>query len=352
MRFSALKKYITQPSIIILIVCWVFIFLCARIPQLAEAYMRHVYPIIATCLSFVSQCSSFSLLDLLILIVIGLFIASLFMLIRRKWTFTRWLKKFVLSILYLIVWFYLAWGIGYFRQDFFSRYDIAKQAEDKDYFEHLVIRYIDSLNRSYTPDIIINKTEVSRIIETSYESWHQKLQLPYPCGMRRTKYTFFEPMMTRMGVAGYFDPFLNEVQVNDFLLSISYPFTLAHEKAHQFGIARESECNFYASVICTSSNHPLIRYSGYLETTDYLLGSLRRVSPEKYREIYSLIDSRIQNDYKRTQEHWMKALSPGLSKMHRKVYDSYLKTNQQASGIRSYSEMVELLVAWEMAQGI
>ena len=153
--------------------------------------------------------------------------------------------------------------------------------------------------------------------------------------------------MTRMGVAGYFAPFFNEVQVNNYALPFSYPYTLAHEKAHQFGIASESECNLYATVICTSSNHPLVRYSGYLQTVSYLLGNLRKISPDRYKEIAGQIDPRIFADYKAIREHWQKELNQTLSAVQDKVYDTYLKTNKQQGGILSYSEMVGLLVTWE-----
>ena len=131
------------------------------------------------------------------------------------------------------------------------------------------------------------------------------------------------------------------------MLPITWPYTLAHEKAHQFGIASEAECNLYAGIICTSSDHPLVRYSGYLQTVSYLLGNLRKISPDRYREITKQIDPRVIADYRAIREHWQKTINPTLSAMQDKVYDTYLKTNKQRSGILSYSEMVGLLVAWE-----
>jgi hypothetical protein len=74
---------------------------------------------------------------------------------------------------------------------------------------------------------------------------------------------------------------------------------------------------------------------------------LRKISPDRYREIAGRIDPRIMADYRAIQEHWQKTLSPTLSAMQDKVYDTYLKTNKQPSGILSYSEMTGLLIAWE-----
>lgn len=324
-----------------------FIFLCSRIPALAESYMQHCYPVIATVLSFISRWFPFSLLDLLVVAAILLLLFTVVMMVLRKWSFRRWIQMILLSLLWILVWFYMAWGIGYFRPDFFHRFGIEQPVEDEAFFEALVDRYIDSLNHSYVSGVAVDTEEIDRVIEKTYQTYAKELQLPYPCGKRRTKYTLAEDLMTQMGVAGFFDPFFNEVQVNHYLLPISYPFTLAHEKAHQFGIASEAECNFYAAVVCMASDHPLVQYSGYLQTIPYLLGSLRRLSPDQYEQIFEKIDTRVIADFRAIQEHWQKALSPRLSAIQDKVYDGYLKTNKQSSGIRSYSEMAELLVAWE-----
>ncbi len=342
------KQFPTFIKYIVPVVFLAFIFLCARIPVLAETYIHYCYPVVATVLSFISRWVPFSLLDVLIIAAVVLLPFSIVWMCLRKLSFRCWINIVLLSVLWIAVWFYMAWGISYFRPGFHTRFGIEQPKEDKEFFEQFVIRYIDSLNHAYVANPQFDTKEIDSKIEAMYEKHHRQLLLPYPCGWRRTKYTLTEPLMTRMGVSGYFDPFFNEVQVNNYALPLTYPFTLAHEKAHQFGIANEAECNLYASIICTSSDHVLVRYSGYLQTVSYLLGNLRKISPDCYKEISAQIDPRIITDHRAIQEHWQKALNPTLSAVQDKVYDSYLKTNKQQSGILSYSEMVGLLIAWEM----
>ena len=332
---------------IIPVVFLVFIFLCSRIPAWAEAYVHYCYPAIAAVLSFVTRWTPFSLLDILIIAAIVLLTGSIVMMFMRRLSVRRWINLFLLSVLWTVIWFYMAWGISYFRQGFHERFGVEQPKEDRDFFEAFVVRYIDSLNVAYVAYPHFDVGEIDRDIEALYAKHHEVLRLPYPNGWRRTKKTLAEPLMTRTGVAGYFDPFFNEVQVNNYALPITYPYTLAHEKAHQFGISSEAECNLYATVICTLSVHPLVRYSGYLQTVSYLLGNLRKISPDRYREITERIDPHIMDDYRAIREHWQKALNPTLSAVQDKVYDAYLKTNKQQSGILSYSEMVGLLIAWE-----
>jgi hypothetical protein len=317
------------------------------LPEFAETYIRHCYPAIATGLSFVSSAIPFSLFDALIIIAIIAFICSIVLIFTHKITFFRWIKFVFSSILWIISWFYMAWGIAYFRPGFHERFGVEPPVEDTVYFEALVCRYIDSLNKSYIADSHFDIAEIDHALESSYRTLGKQLRIPYPCGKRRPKRSIIEGLMTRTGVSGFFGPFFNEEHLNYFQLPLSYPFSSAHEKAHQFGIASESECNLYASVVCCSSEHSLVRYSGYLETVWYLLKNLREMSPGKYPEIVRKIDSRIIDDYRKISSHWQKALNPTLSSVQDKVYDSYLKTNKQQSGILSYSEMTVLLVAWE-----
>ena len=326
----------------------VFVFLCSRIPALAEWYMSSCYPPVAFVLSFLTHWIPFSLLDILVVAAVLLLLASIVLLCIKRLTIRCWVNIFCLSVLWIAVWFYMAWGIGYFRLGFFERFSVEPPKEDQAFFEAFVERYIDSLNRAYVAEPWFDLKEIDEEIEALYEKHHALLRLPYPCGWRRTKPTISEPLMTRMGVSGYFDPFFNEVQVNNYSLPITYPYTLAHEKAHQFGIAHEAECNLCATVICTASSHPLVRYSGYLQTVSYLLSNLRKISPDNYREIVEKIDPKIRADYRAIQEHWQKGINPTLSAMQEKVYDAYLKTNKQQSGVLSYSEMTGLLVAWEI----
>jgi len=324
-----------------------FILLCAFIPALAEWYMRVCYPTVAVVLSLVSRWTAFSLFDFMIIAAVVIFIGSIVMMFMKKISFRCWGKIFLLSVMWVVVWFYMSWGIAYFRLDFYERFGIEQPKEDRDFFEALVLRYIDSLNQAYVADPYFDAKDIDREIEYLYEKHHELLRLPFPCGWRRTKKTIAEPLMTGMGIAGYFAPFFNEIHINNFALPLTYPYTLAHEKAHQLGIASEAECNFLATVICTSSSHPLVRYSGYLQTTAYLLNNLRIISPDRYREIADQIDPHIRADYRKIREHWQKEINPTLSAVQDRVYDAYLKTNRQRSGILSYSEVTGLLVAWE-----
>ena len=325
----------------------VFVLLCRWNAEVAEWYIQTIYPLLATALSYFSNIFPFSLFDALTIAAIAIFIFSIVQLFRRKLKFLRWLYYLTMSIVWIALWFYLSWGIGYFRVDYYSRSAILPVNIGIEDFYSINLQYIDSLNLAYIPIEEIEKLDINEAIENSYAELRQELGLPYPNGKRNPKRTIYQSLQTKMGVTGFFGPFFNEVHVNTSVLPFSYPFTLAHEKAHQMGITSEAECNLYAAIVCTSSNHLQVKYSGYYELISYLLSALRKVSPELYADAYKHIRQEVRDDYTREREFWQQTINPELNKLQSKVYDSYLKGNNISSGIVSYSQVVELFLAWE-----
>ena len=309
--------------------------------------MQVMYPIVAVVLSYFSNIFPFSLFDVLTIAAITVLVVSVVQLFRRKLKFLRWLYYSAVFVVWLAIWFYLSWGVGYFRTDFYSRTKISPVSISKEDFFAISMRYIDSLNWHYTYINQIDETEIDSAIEEAYAQLHEKLSLPFPNGKRNPKQTIYQFLQTKMGITGFFAPFFNEVHVNTSVLPISYPFTLAHEKAHQMGITSEAECNLYAAIVCVSSSHQQVKYSGYYELTSHLLSALRRVSPELYAEAFKLVCQEVHNDFIREREFWQQAISPKLNELQSKVYDSYLKSNNINSGMANYSEVVELFLAWE-----
>ena len=96
-------------------ILFVLILLFSLFPALSEGYMRHVYPLVATGLSFVSGLFPFSLYDLfLIVAMVWLLMLILFAFIRRS-GFVRFLFSLLRFVTVVVAWFYFSWGIPYFR---------------------------------------------------------------------------------------------------------------------------------------------------------------------------------------------------------------------------------------------
>ena len=372
--YTLLEKKKRWCTLIVSVVLFALIILFSYVPVLSEWYMRAVYPGVATLLSSFSSLFPFSLYDLFLIgAVIWLLMIIVLAIVRRS-GFVRFLFSLLRFVTVLVAWFYFSWGIAYFREDFYTRCQVEEVAYDSEGFHDFVTWYIEKANQSYI-DLAgeggaetgedsgtgwgsgmkeqggiggrgkIDKKAVQTELESVYQKLHEPLRLAFPNGKRRAKPMMFEPFHTKTGVSGYFGPFFNEVHVNHYSLDFTYPFTLAHEMAHQFGIGLESEANLYAFIVCAASNDRQVRYSAYVSTLGYVLNDARRILPDNYKEIYLSVRPEILNHLKQNREHWLAARSEPLSNAQDKVYDAYLKTNRVSTGQVNYSEVVGLLVS-------
>lgn len=321
------------------------VFLFSRSTTLSEWYLLKIYPSIAALLSTVSALFPFSVYDIFIFIaVLYLLKLILFVLIKRT-SFKSFIFSLVRFVTILIAWFYFGWGISYFRKDYYSRTNIQETTFNADILREFTSYFISQANNSYVEIEIMEKEDIRKEIEKAYKQVHEQLAINYPNGKRRIKKMVFESIFTKMGISGYFGPFFNEIHVNNYSLDFTYPFTLAHEMAHQFGIAKESEANLYAFIVCISSDDERIRYSAYASTISYLLNDVRILMPDEYEEVIKTINPRIIEDLQRNRQHWLSVRNETLSDAQDKAYDAYLKSNRISSGRENYSEVVGLLIS-------
>lgn len=89
--------------------------LCVQtVPGLGDAYATYVYPSIARTLSSFSRFVPFAIGDLFIaLSIAGVLLYPVYARCIRKQKWNRILLKDVKYLLWVYVWFYLAWGLNY-----------------------------------------------------------------------------------------------------------------------------------------------------------------------------------------------------------------------------------------------
>ncbi len=321
------------------------IIIFSRNTALSEWYMQHVYPAVATVLSALSGLFPFSIYDLFVIVATLYLLKLILFLIFRRTGFKKFLYSLVRFVTILVTWFYFGWGISYFREDFYAKSDVKETPFDAGNLKKFVTRFIADANEAYVDFDMMDRADVRQEIERSYHALHGKLDIDYPNGKRRAKPMLFESLYSKMGISGYFGPFFNEIHVNDYGLNFTYPFTLAHEMAHQFGIAHESEANLYAFIVCMESEDERIRYSAYVSTLLYLINDVADFLPDEVESLASEIRPEIIADLRRNREHWLAVRNRSLSEVQDKAYDAYLKTNKVSSGRDNYSEVVGLLIS-------
>jgi hypothetical protein len=337
-----------------LLLFWPFVlaglvFLCVRFsihnPRLVEIYYSSgVYPVIAKLFSSFSNLFPFSLWDVFWVIVILLIISGLilsgFRIIKWKWFGLRIAQ--LLAILYSF--FYLAWGLNYFRPGIESRIGWEKPKPDETVFRSVLDSLIINTNRCFVKISLSDYPMINELVEESYNNNSAQLGTGYPNGKRRTKTMLFSSFFAKTGVSGYFGPFFNEVHLNSRLLPMDYPFSLAHEKAHQFGIASEAEANLVAFVICTTSEDQRLQYSGYMFLLLYFLKDA--VHMKGYQDFVNKIDKQVILDLQFRRRYYEGLENKVLDKAQTAANNVYLKTNNVEGGVKNYNQVVALVISW------
>jgi len=110
------------------------------------------------------------------------------------------------------------------------------------------------------------------------------------------------------------------------------------------GYAKEDEANYIAYVACI--NHPDIyfKYSGTLNALTYSFNALKENDSQKYNELLLTCSSSVLKDLNYKESFWQ-GYSGTIEKIGDTINDTYLKSQNQESGTKSYGEMVDLLLA-------
>jgi len=339
-------KYITLvwPFLLLLIVFLSTVIAARNADRVDKIYSAGIYPVISQIFSFISRRVSFSLWDIFWVLLIALIVVGFFLMILRKIRFGWFVRRILCIGAILYAYFYLSWGYNYFRPDIGHRLNWKNTVNDEQHF----LSVLDSLiTQSSRYKIVISASDYplfDSLVERSYSENSHLLKIRYPSGTRRPKTMTFSSLFVKSGVSGYFGPFFNEIHINGKLLPMDYPFVLAHEKAHQFGITSEAEANLYAFVICMNSDDQRLKYSA---CQSLLLYFLRDASKMKdYREILKKIDEKVIGDLRFRQEYYISLQNERLAEIQETANDVYLKANKIEDGVMNYDRVVALLLNW------
>ena len=113
-------------------------------------------------------------------------------------------------------------------------------------------------------------------VDAGWTEAARTLGLPASVGARhgRVKRPLASPAVARLSIHGVYAPFTAEANVVRDLPPVRLPFSMAHEKAHQRGIAGEAEASFLGFVATALAPDALARYSAAVFAQEQLLSAL------------------------------------------------------------------------------
>ena len=157
-------------------------------------------------------------------------------------------------------------------------------------------------------------------------------------------------LMSRLQLAGFYFPWTGEANYNAAMPAMQQPHTIAHEKAHQRGIASEDEANFIGFASTLLATEPYVCYSGLLFGQRQLLRELLAQSPTRAEGLIGQRLPGIQRDVDAAIAYWRR-YDGRAAELQRDVNDRYLRANRVTGGIDSYRQSVRLILRWAEAEG-
>jgi hypothetical protein len=135
-------------------------------------------------------------------------------------------------------------------------------------------------------------------------------------------------------------PFFLETLANQTLLPFERAATVAHEWSHLAGYAEESEANFVGWLVCMRGPVP-VQYSGWLSLYGTVVGALPRSDRDA---VLARLNEGPRTDLRAISERIRRYTIPAASRAGYAIYDRYLKANRVEAGVRSYGEVLRLLL--------
>lgn len=151
--------------------------------------------------------------------------------------------------------------------------------------------------------------------------------------------------MLYTGITGVYFPYTAEANVNIAVPDLLLPATTLHEMAHQRGFAPEDEANFIAYIAAMAHPDKDFQYSGTILALIHTMNALYSENADDAMKLRATYSEGVDRDVIAYSAFW-KSYEGKANEVADTVNDTYLKSNQQENGVKSYGKMVDLLLGY------
>lgn len=241
------------------------------------------------------------------------------------------------------------WGTYYYADDFLTTGGFESREISVDELETVTRYFAARLNelgaavqRDAQGFYTLDRRDIldrSREIYNNTETLHPRLAGPAVSA----KAIASSHWLSYLDFTGFFFPFTGEACVNtDFPVSL-FPSTVAHELAHQRGVAREQDANFVAVLSGLESGDLDYGYSACLLAYIHLGNTLYSADYARWEPVYKSLSREVRLDMALNNTYWQQFETP-VQTVSNTVHEGLLQSYDQQLGLKSYGACVDLLV--------
>lgn len=303
-------------------------------------------------ISSVTSLAPIALWEALLVLLALWFLYTFVRVFTQHRSFLSWLAGVVLAVSVAVCLFVGLWGLNHFGPSVgdtlgldvreYSRDELAAATK---YYAAQVNEYADAVTRR--ADGTAQLADFSTLSTQAGEGY-EALSRRYPVfsgDTGRVKRLASWKLFSYFGNTGIFVCFTAEACVNPDTYEAWIPFTMCHELAHRQAVAAEDEANFCAYLACMESKRADFGYSGALAAYIYCSNALYKADKSAADEIFYTLKSGVQADIRAANAHYAQ-YDGKVQEAAQKVNDAYLKVFNEDSGVQSYGEAADLLIAW------
>jgi hypothetical protein len=326
-------------------------------PLMAKLYSAVVHPY-HEAMSGWCDSLNFALSEVLIIAYVLAILAAALVRLYRLIRYGEKLKTLyslvvglLAAVLFVYAGFCLLWGTYYYADDFESSSGFETREISVDelnavtvYFADMLNRYGDMVERDDNGFYCVDRDS---IIQRSKELYSTTEQLhPHLAGIDiNVKAIKNSRLLSYLDFTGFFFPFTGEACVNvDFPVSL-FPSTVAHELAHQRGVAQEQNANFVAVLSSLESEDIDYCYSACLLAYTHLGNALYSADYQQWLTVYETLSDNVLRDVAVNRAYWQQFETP-VQTVSNTVYEGLLQSYDQKLGMKSYGACVDMLVCY------
>ncbi len=252
----------------------------------------------------------------------------------------------------MVFFFHFLWGMNYYRISLQEKLCIETLQYDTIQLNRTAEKHIKIINTihsklvqndSLIPKIPYSKYKVFSLASASYKNMSYK-NVDLSVKHRSIKKSLISIPLSYMGFSGYLNPFTGESQINRKIPLTSFPITTTHEIAHQLGYASETEANYIGYLVCKKNEDLFFQYSGEFMAIKFLIYEVTKYNSELGDKYFQSLNYGIRKNIQFNQDIW-DSYKTKIKPVSQKIYDQYLKANDQENGLKSYNAMVAFLIA-------
>ncbi|MBR5489672.1 MAG: DUF3810 domain-containing protein [Oscillospiraceae bacterium] len=244
------------------------------------------------------------------------------------------------------------WGVYYYTADFEEQSGIYGKAISVEELE-TVTRYFTAKMNEYSALVARDETgafaeDIEAVFDYS-SKLYDAVSAALPClegPAIEPKPFLFSEALSYMTFTGFFFPFTGEANINVHCPASSIPSTIAHEIAHQRGVAEEDEANFVAVLASMEDGNPIYCYSACLMAYTYLGNALYGADYDAWADNYRSIVPEVIVDMRNSSSYWDTYRDTKVNTASDAVYTGFLKSYGQTEGLKTYGKCIDLLVAY------